>query len=230
MLTQKDILKDFVPYIDLKYKTFHSRLVNNINPERILGVRIPIVRQIATQKVKDGSYVDILKSPNKHYIEELELYGMIVNKLGLSFDDTLNYVNKMLPYVDNWAVCDTMQFDVFKKYTKQLLPYVLKWLKDKEIYTQRFGIVCLIKYFSNEHFNEQILNYSLLPQSDNYYIEMARAWFYSVVVCYHYDSIINLLKSDKLSTNVQNFTIKKCCESLRLNPKQKAFLRTFKRK
>lgn len=222
------IIDEFLPCIDKKYQAFHSRLVNNIDPNRILGVRIPVVRKIAKQMVKNNTYNKILLSPNKYYIEELELYGMIVNNLRLSYEQTINYVQKMLPYIDNWAVCDTMQFDVFKKHPNNLLPQIKGWLKDKHIYTQRFGIVCLIKYFAGDMFNEEILNLSMLPKSNDYYIQMAKAWFYSVVAVKHFDIVKNLLQSQKLSTNVHNFTIKKCCESLRLTKQQKTILQELK--
>ena len=225
----KTEIKEFEPLIDTKYKQFHSRLVSNISPDRILGIKIPLVRKVAAQKVKNNTFKQVLKNPNKYFIEELELFGMIVDKLGLSFEETVSYVEKMLPYVDTWAVCDTMQFNVFKKQPIMLLPCVEKWLKSGEVYTQRFGLVCLLKYYSNQYFNKQILKYSFLPQSTDYYVQMAQAWFYSVVACFHYDEIYDLLKSKKLSANVQNFTIKKCCESFRLTPFKKEQLKQLKK-
>ena len=39
---------------DLKYKEFHAKLMPTINPESIIGVRIPVIRTLAKDLFKNN--------------------------------------------------------------------------------------------------------------------------------------------------------------------------------
>lgn len=44
---------------DLEYKAFHSKLVPNIQPDKIIGVRVPVLRKIARQAAKDNCAISM---------------------------------------------------------------------------------------------------------------------------------------------------------------------------
>ena len=46
---------------DLSYREFHSRLMPTINPETIIGVRTPLIRQYAKKFEKKGNVQAFMK-------------------------------------------------------------------------------------------------------------------------------------------------------------------------
>ena len=49
-------------------------------------------------------------------------------------------IEDFLPYIDNWATCDSGVPAVFKKNTGKLLPCAYKWIGSDRPYTIRYGI------------------------------------------------------------------------------------------
>ena len=44
--------KELFALQDLKYKEFHAKLMPTINPESIIGVRVPVIRTLAKDLFK----------------------------------------------------------------------------------------------------------------------------------------------------------------------------------
>lgn len=81
----------------------------------------------------------------------------------------------MLPYIDNWAVCDSISPYYFLKNLDDLLNRCLKWIKRDHNYTIRFGVVSLMRYFLDERFSEELLYEVKCIDSDDYYVNMGIA-------------------------------------------------------
>ena len=79
---------------DLKYRDFHSSLVPNVEKERFIGVRTPVLRKLAKEMVKDGSYKDFIKELPHYYYEENTLHSCILSLL----KDLDDLEAKELPY------------------------------------------------------------------------------------------------------------------------------------
>lgn len=60
--------------------------------------------------------------PHPYYDEDL-LHAILLGGIK-EFDRCAAHVEAFLPYIDNWAVCDTLRPAVFKKNTERLLPKV----------------------------------------------------------------------------------------------------------
>ena len=64
---------------DLEYKEFNSKLIPNIGKDKIIGVRMPILRNIA-KEIKDNDYIDDFLNELPHkYQEENILHGIILS-------------------------------------------------------------------------------------------------------------------------------------------------------
>ena len=59
--------------VDEGYKAFHAKLVPNISPERVLGVRLPVQRSIAKSYKKDPRVVEYMAMTHHDYVEELNI-------------------------------------------------------------------------------------------------------------------------------------------------------------
>ena len=109
-----DIQKRLFELQDKDYALFQSRLVPDIDSELIIGVRVPVLRKFAKELIKKQSCEDFLKElPHKYYDENM-LHGILISEMK-DYIGCIERLNEFLPYIDNWAVCDTLSPKVFKK-------------------------------------------------------------------------------------------------------------------
>ena len=122
------IVKKLFDNRDLEYRDFHSRLIPNIDKERIIGVRTPVLRKLA-KEISKSDYVDefLEELPHK-YNEENMLHGMILSIKYKDISVLLLKLDKFLEYVDNWAITDMISPKIFKKYPDKVYKYILKWI------------------------------------------------------------------------------------------------------
>ena len=213
---------------DLKYKEFHGTLCNTCKYE-IIGVRIPEIREYAKELIKED-YTKFLNSKDIKYYEEIMLKGIIIGTSKMTLEDTFTQLEKFIPYIDNWAVCDIMSPKVFRKHKEELINQIKKWSKSNKTYTIRFGIEMLMSHYLDDNFKEEYLKIPASVKKDEYYVKMMIAWFYATALAKQYDATIPYLKKKTLSTWVHNKTIQKAIESYRITEEQKTLLRGLKKK
>jgi 3-methyladenine DNA glycosylase AlkD len=114
---------------DLKYKEFHAKLMPTINPESIIGVRVPVIRTLAKDLFKNNFELVsnfFLELPHKYY-EENNLHAFLIEQIK-DFSECVLQTQKFLPFIDNWATCDSFKPKTFKKNLPQVKGY-LKCIK-----------------------------------------------------------------------------------------------------
>lgn len=224
-MEKNEILSILFSYKDDKFKEFTSRLIPNISKDYIIGVKVPQIRQISKEIYNDKTKF-INELPHK-YLEENILHSSLIS-LNKDLDDTLDNLEDFLPYVDNWIVCDTISPKVFKKDLGKVYKYIKKWIKSKDTYTVRFGIVSLLQFYLDGEFKNE---YNILIskiKSDEYYINMAIAWYYSFALIKQYDTTIKLFESKTLDKWIHNKSIQKAIESYRIDDDRKKYLKSLK--
>lgn len=134
-----------------------------------------------------------------------------------------------MPYIDNWAVCDIISPKIFKKNKTELLEKIKEWSTSKKEYTCRFGIKMLISHFLDEDFKPEYLKIPVSVNSEDYYVKMMIAWFFATALTKQWDGTIKYMEDQRLDTWTHNKAIQKALESKRIAPKQKEYLKSFKR-
>lgn len=221
-------------YTDLLFKNQDEKIKNfskKLTPDTkypIIGVRVPILRDIAKKAAKAND-LSFLEQKHK-YFEEFFLHGLIIGYLKKDFIETKRLLNDFIPRIDNWAICDSVcsSIKTFDKYQAESFEYVKSLLTSDKIYTIRFALVSLLFHFVGKGRDEEIISLTKGIKSDEYYINMALSWLYCELLIKNYDVIIPLLQSKTLSPFMQNTTIKKARESFRISQTQKDYLFTLK--
>lgn len=213
---------------DAEYATFQAKLTPTVPAEFFIGVRVPQVRLLARELSKDANHEKFLEQlPHKYYDENM-LHGLLLSEIK-DFDKCVAYVDAFLPYVDNWAVCDIMSPKVFAKHKTELLAKIRKWASSSDVYTCRFGMEMLMKYFLDKDFEPAYLKIVASVKGEDYYVKMMVAWFFATALAKQWDSSIPYIEKGKLSVWTHNKTIQKAIESYRITDEQKKYLRTLKR-
>lgn len=223
-MNKKCILDSLYSGADLKYRDFNSSLVPTVDKSRFIGVRTPQLRIWARDIIKSGYDKDFIHDLPHKFFEENQLHAFIISEYH-DFDTAVSEVNRFLPYVDNWATCDQMSPKVFAKNIDKLLPYIEKWIKSKHVYTVRFAVLSLMRYFMDNKFDEKYANMVLEINSDEYYVNMMRAWYFATAAAKQFNLVFLCFK--KLDNWTRNRAIQKACESYRVSDENKVKLRSI---
>jgi 3-methyladenine DNA glycosylase AlkD len=214
---------------DTPYAQFQSRLLPTVDSETVIGVRTPVLRGLAKEMLKSGSYAEFISELPHSYFEENQLHGFIISEMK-DFDSCVAELEQFLPYIDNWATCDQTSPKIFKKNHDKLLPLIYKWLDSEHTYTVRFAIGMLMKHFLDEDFNTKYLDTVTAIRSDEYYINMEIGWYMATALDKQWDAAFPYISERRMSPWVHNCTIKKARESLRISDERKKLLATYIRR
>lgn len=212
---------------DKEYHDFQAKLMPTVSPSEIIGVRTPIVRKLAKEYSSHKDIGEFLNSLPHKYYEENNLHSFLVAEIK-DFDLCLAKVEKFLPYIDNWATCDSFAPKCFKKHTGELLTKIKEWLSSDSTYTVRFAVKMLMDLYLDSEFSTEYLYLVANIKSNEYYINMACAWYYATALAKQYESAISLIEEKALSPWVHNKAIQKAVESYRITQKQKEYLKGLK--
>jgi len=212
---------------DSSYKEFQCKLMPTVDPDKVLGVRMPQLRKFAKQFEKIYDTESFLNTLPHEFYEEDNIHGILISGMR-DYDQTIAALDRFLPYVDNWATCDLLSPESFRSHPAELIPQVKEWLSSGKVYTCRFAVGVLMKYYLDDAF---LPDYPLLVasiQTDEYYLRMMIAWYFATALAKRYDFVIQYLENPILDTWTHNQTIRKAIESYRISDEKKAYLRTLK--
>lgn len=213
---------------DEKYRDFQSKLMPTVPKEKIIGIRTPILRKFAKDFSKNPEAEVFIENLPHEYYEENNLHAFLLEFI-TDFDECADEVTKFLPFVDNWATCDSMSPKIFKKHKTELLEYIEKWLSGKDTYSVRFGIKMLMEHFLGEDFSDEYPERVAKIKSEEYYIRMMQAWYFATALAEQYDQVLPFIENNKLEKWTHNKAIQKAVESYRITDEQKEYLRKLKR-
>lgn len=212
---------------DLAYRTFQAKLMPGVSLERIIGVRTPVLRKLAKELAREPGIEAFLQELPHSYYEENNLHAFILCECR-DYGKTVAGVDALLPYVDNWATCDSMSPRVFRNNHKRLAGDLEHWLASDQVYTVRFGIEMVMSHFLDADFEDPYLERIARIRSDAYYINMMIAWFFATALAKQWKSTVPYLEGKRLDPWVHNKTIQKAIESYRITEEQKTYLRSLK--
>lgn len=229
-----NIIEEIKDYLlknqDLQYKQFHSSLMPTINSEVVIGIKVPILRNYTKELLKKytiQSFIPFFKDLPHQYYEENNIHAFLIEKIN-NYDECLFQLEQFLPYIDNWATCDMLNPKVFSKNKDKLLKKINEWIKSSHTYTIRFGIGMLMRYFLDKDFNSSYLELVYSIKSEEYYVNMMKAWFFATALAKQYDATLPLFQNKKLDIWTHNKAIQKAIESFRVPAEHKQYLKTLK--
>ena len=221
------IQKQLFELQDLGYKEFHSKLMPTVCKDKIIGVRVPQLRKFAKELNKSDLKADFLNTLPHKYYEEDNLHAFLIEQIK-DFNECISALDNFLLFVDNWATCDMMTPKVLAENPDLLYEKIQEWAKSEHTYTVRFAVVTLMKFFMDERLDKKHLKLLLRIKSDEYYINMAIAWYLATALSSRWDLVIPYIENKKFDKWIHNKAIQKSIESYRITKQQKEYLKTLK--
>lgn len=212
---------------DKEYRDFQAKLIPTIDAETVIGVRVPELRKLAKRFVKRedvGAFLAAL--PHKYY-DENQLHTYIVSEVK-DYGRCLELINAFLPFVDNWATCDSLLPKVFKKHKEELLDRIREWTDSDKTYTIRFGVSMLMRLYLDDDFDPAYPEMVAAIRSEEYYVNMMTSWYFATALAKQYEAVVPYIENRRLDTWTHNKSIQKAIESYRVSPERKDYLRSLK--
>ena len=214
---------------DTGYKKFQASLIPNVDPNCIIGVRTPILRTYAKHLIHDVERASqfMYSLPHRYY-EENNLHAFLIEQI-TDFDKCIVEINHFLPYIDNWATCDSLRPKCFQKHRTELKSYLNQWLSAEHTYTIRFGIEVLLVHYLGEYFEKWMPDRIANIRSEDYYVNMMISWYFATALATQWEVIFPYITQDNLPVWIHNKTIQKAIESHRIPEDHKSILRIYRR-
>lgn len=212
---------------DPSYRVFTARLIPSNNIDNIIGVRSKDVRKIADElyDTQEGRiFMDSL--PHKYHDENM-VHAELISKENKDLEVAVKKIERFFPYVDNWAVCDTLSIKVFAKFPEALFEKAKEWLKGS-IWESRFALIVLMKHFLKENYSIKVIDVALSVKTGDYYVDMGLAWFLSYALVFRYDDAVKYLEGRCLPKSIHTKTIQKAVDSFRISPEKKIYLKSLR--
>lgn len=212
---------------DNEYREFHSKLMPTVDKERIIGIRVPLLRKFAKEFSKTPDSKIFLSELPHYYYEENNLHAFIIEDIR-DYALLIKRLDEFLPYVDNWATCDMLSPKIFKKRPDKALCEAKRYISSDRTYTIRFGIGLLNSFCLDEGFSPEVLEAAAKIKSDEYYVNMMTAWFFATALAKRYECALPYIEERRLPEWVHNKTIQKAAESRSISEERKAYLKSLK--
>ncbi len=216
---------------DEQYRQFHAKLIPGVDTE-FIGVRVPALRKLAKKLIKEDWRGFVEETRQSNIYEFNMLCGMVTALAKCGFSEKLLYVEKFIPCINNWAVCDIVCGDLkdVKNNREEMKKFLAPYLRSEQEYEVRFAVVILMQYFLTDEYSSDVLKIYDAIQHGGYYVKMAVAWGISACFIRYPELTLSYLSSCNLDDFTYNKSIQKMLESFRVSDEDKEMLRTMKRR
>lgn len=206
------IIDDLRAMRDDGYRAFNAALVPNVDPSTMLGVRVPRLRAYAkalARRDRAGAEAFMERLPHA-WFEENMLHGILI---GLMAADQPQARALMDDPEATWRA-------------------ITAWAASGHPYTVRFAVDELMIDYLDERFRPGHLAFVAGIGAGEYYVDMARAWYFATALTKQWDAAIRVFEpgsSVALDDWTHNKSIQKARESRRIDPERKTLLASLRR-
>ena len=213
---------------DPENATFVSKLTPG--KEGILGARVPQIRALAKEVVRDD-WRAVLDNDPANFEEEM-LFGLVIATADMLVDERIGRTRAFMPRIDNWAVCDTFcsAWKAGRGERDAAWEFFSSLIDSGEEFTMRVSLIARMSMFKDEESTRLLLEDIMSHDNPGYYYRMGAAWAVSVCYVRFPEMTEDALRSGRLCDWTQNKSIQKIRESYRVSAEDKERLKAFKRR
>ena len=212
---------------DVCYGDFHSKLMPNIAREKIIGIRVPVLRRFV-KDLSEAEKEDFLQQLPHNYYEENNLHVLIIME-SKDYGSCIGELERFLPYIDNWATCDMLRPKILSKHLPELLEKIYQWLASEDTYIVRLAIGFLMSFYLDDGaYQREYLAKVAEVSSKEYYVRMMVAWYFATALAKQYQDALPYMQKGRMEEWTRRKAIQKALESRRVSPEHKEYLRSLR--
>ena len=192
----------------------------------MLGARLPAMRELAKRIAKDD-WRSYIRDWDPYYFEDYMLRGMVIAYAKMDLYERFRQYGDFIPYIDNWSVCDSFCNTWKPKASEKdaVWEFVLPYLRTGKEFRMRFAAVMMLCHFIDDEHIGRVISELDSARCDDYYYMMAKAWTLSVCFVKFPEMTMDYLKKGTLDEVTLRMTVRKICESYRVDPDTKKMVR-----
>ena len=248
--------------VDARYREGHLRVVNALPERRVVGLHSPEIKQVAKQLSREGreivipdgtrrfcaNGIEVIRSfeaePSECLCyEETVIWGYLINLEKRSLDERLAMLERYVPVLDNWAVCDS--YCAHAKWMARadkatLWEFLQRWFDSEREFEVRFAVVVSMCYFLKDEWLDKVFErinrldfgrikskyksvkgkpkvaqQGTMQGAEPYYVRMGVAWLLATALAKFPDATRAFVSSSNLPADVIKLYIRKARESFR---------------
>ena len=230
MKIYEEIEKRLIEISEESQKKLNVKLCPDTNKE-ILGIRVPKLRKLAKDIVKEEKWEQFIKESQDRYFEEVLLQGLSIAYSKNSLQEKYIYMKEFIPKMDSWAMTDTFTptLKVKDKDLENYWNFIIPFTKSDKEFEVRFAIISMLDYYIREEYVNEVIKILDNIKHEGYYVKMAIAWTLAEIGIKFNNILMTYLESDNnLDKFTFNKTLQKMIESYRISDNEKSVLRKMK--
>lgn len=225
----KDDIKPFLDYLNQfkrEEKIDWTRNIINTNM-KVLAILSKDIKSII-KEIGKGNFISFLDLEIDDSYEFLLISGGLLSKIK-DFDIYKEYLLRYSKKIDNWALCDTLTFNV-KGNEDKYISLVNELIKSELPFERRIGISIFFSFISyNEYLDLIYKTVDKFYDEDNYYVQMMIAWLVCELMIKRRDETLKYLEHNNLNKFTVNKMISKCRDSFRVSDEDKEMLKIYRK-
>ena len=226
----KDLKQWLQENSDPKYREFSSRLMPNIDAQTVLGIRMPLLRQLAGRLNQTQKEQFMRELPHPWHEENL-LHVLLLNEIKEDQKAWKEYL-RLQPFIKTWALTDSLNLPALSD--EVLLERSLDMLKSQDSYVRRQGVIWIMKRGLQKKNAAALALQALNIPCKEREVQLALAWMLCEGVCKNRKVFLPFLLEQDIDVQVLGTAVSKCRDSLRVSREDvrmlKAHLKDVKQK
>ena len=178
------------------------------------GISVPELRKYAKTIAKDN-YQEFLLIDNCKTFELRMLHAFVIGYIKTDINILLKYFEDFMPYVDDWAVNDSLcqNFRIARVHQETVWNFLMKYKNSNKEFESRIVSVILLSHYLNDEYIDRVINVLDTLNTDEYYSQMGVAWAIATIMGKYPKKCLNYLKSKKC--NLDKITYNKSLQKIR---------------
>lgn len=214
-----------------EYAKFNKKLCPDTAKE-VLGIRIPKLRTLTKEILKDEDWKEFIKKADINCFEETILKGLVIAYSKIDLEEKLLLIGEFIPNMDSWEITDTFcpTLKIKPKDLERVWRFILPYTKSDKEFEARFSIIMMLDYYITEEYVDKVIKTIDEIKNDAYYVQMAKAWVIAEIGIKFNSKAMEYLKGEnKLDKFTYNKALQKMRESYRISDEQKSVLKDMKK-
>lgn len=213
---------------DTSYRAFHASMNPALDRERLIGVRVPMLRKLARQLHGTALGADFLAALPHRYYDENNLHALMLCDF-TAYGMTLAALEQFMPCVDNLVTCDLINPRAFQRRPADLPRQIRRWLQSDHPYTVRLALNVLERLYLGTAFDPCYLDEAGAVRSEESAVRSMVAVYFNSALVKQYDATLTYLKSGTLPVLTRDQALQKALDNHHITPEQKRTLRALQR-
>lgn len=232
---------------DARYREGHLRVLNALPSRKVLGLHAPKMKAVARELAATdcNGYITAFEKemPQNLCYEETVIWGLLINRCKCPIETRLQMLDKYIPIMDNWAVCDG--FCAAAKWALRadkdtMWQWLQRWFSSSREFEVRFAVVFSMCYLLDAFWVETVfaridkIDFNAIKSeyrsvkgkpetvqegsvqgAEPYYVRMAVAWLLATALAKHTSLTRLYVAVSHLPDDVVRLYVRKARESFR---------------